>query len=224
MNPQHNDPARRRFLDALPFWVNGTLVDSERHWCEAYLAEHPPLQSQLDFAQATAEQTRAGAERRLQGVPADIGYGLLASQLKPAASAPSVWARLREWLTAPSAQGWRLAQGATMGLALGIGVMTLLPTLREAGDDTRSGWRSTAPALAEGPLLRASFKRELTENELRLALIEARVLIVAGPTRLGDYYLKPAPGQLAAARATLLRLGVAQQLDDVPGLPPELLE
>jgi hypothetical protein len=224
MNPPNNGLDRQRFLDALPFWVNGTLTNSALWGGEPHLTEHPQLQSQLDFAQATAEQTRALAEHSLQGVPADIGYGLLRSRLKPAASATSAWARLREWLAVPSAQGWRLAQGVAMGLMLGIGVMTLLPTLRDSSHDPASSWRSTAPALAEGPLLRASFKRELTENELRLALIEARVLIVAGPTRLGDYYLKPAPGQLAAARATLLRLGVVQQVDEVPGLPPELLE
>ena len=113
-----------------------------------------------------------------------------------------------------------LAGGLAMGLVLGFGAMLALQGERE----TPVGVRSTAPALAEGPLLRVNFTAAASETQLRFALIEARATIVAGPTRLGDYYLKPAPGQLAAARDSLSRSKVVQRIDEVPGLPPELTE
>jgi hypothetical protein len=178
---------------------------------------------QLEFMQALERGVQETNRAALQGVPVDVGYALLRERLAGAAQA-SWWQRLRGWLVLPSPQGWRLAQGLSMGLALGLGSMLALQGASEAPESQSSGVRSTAPALAEGPLLRVSFDAAASESSLRLALIEARSLIVAGPTRLGDYYLKPASGQLAEARATLLRSGVVRQADEVPGLPPELVE
>jgi hypothetical protein len=116
--------------------------------------------------------------------------------------------------------GWRLAQGLAMGLLVGVGTMLVL---EQRAPDT-SPVRSTTRGLADGPLLRVSFHPQTTENELRLALIEARAVIVAGPTRLGDYYLKPAAGHLKEARDSLVKSRVVQQADEVPSLPEELLE
>ena len=102
----------------------------------------------------------------------------------------------------------------------GVGTMLEMPPQGAPMVDVRGA----APGLADGPLLRVSFRPEATESAMRLALIEARVLVVAGPTRLGDYYLKAPAERLAAARELLLRSGVLQRADEVPGLPPDLLE
>ncbi len=225
---------RERFFDALPFFVNGTLPADERDWLRQHLAEHPQLQGQLVFLQALQQEVQSAAEAAVHNVPADVGYSLLrerfgaerqalaapVSMSASASASASLWQRLRGWLAAPSPQGWRLAQGLVMGLLLGVGVL-LVP---QSERDTEGGVRGGAPALAEGPLLRVNFGAEVSESSLRLALIEARTLIVAGPTRLGDYYLKPAPGQLAQARESLLRSGLVLQADEVPGLPTELIE
>ena len=222
---------RERFFDALPFYVNGTLDAAGRDWLRRHLAEHPPLRSQLQFMQALGQGVQEAVETSLQGVPADVGYPLLRERLaadsrtaqslqSPQRAAASPWRQLQRWLNASAPQGWRLAQGLAMGLVLGFGAMLALQGERE----TPVGVRSTAPALAEGPLLRVNFTAAASETQLRFALIEARATIVAGPTRLGDYYLKPAPGQLAAARDSLSRSKVVQRIDEVPGLPPELTE
>ena len=219
---------RERFFDALPFYVNGTLDAAERDWLRAHLAAHPPLQTQVQFVQALGQGVQDAVEATLQGVQADVGFGLLRERLaadrRSAKSADgasnSPWQRLRSWFTAAPPQGWRLAQGLAMGLLLGFGAILALQGEREAPVSVRS----TAPGLADGPLLRVGFDAAASETQMRFALIEARASIVAGPTRLGDYYLKAAPGQLAAARDSLLRSGVVRQADEVPGLPPELTE
>jgi hypothetical protein len=216
---------RERFFEALPFFVNGTLNPAEGKWLREHLAQHPELQPQLVFMQALQREVQGAAAAALQSVPGDLGYAALRRRidgdLAPAAPA-SPWQRLRRWLAAPSPQGWRLTQGLAMGAMLSLGV--LLAVQQGEHEAPSGGARGGAPALAEGPLLRVSFDAGVSEMKLRLALIEARTVIVAGPTRLGDYYLKPAPGQLAAARESLLRSGVAVQADEVPGLPAELTE
>jgi hypothetical protein len=214
---------RERFFEALPFFVNGTLAAHEHVWLREHLDQHPELQPQLVFMQTLQREVQDAASAALQDVPNDRGYAALRqrieSELRPAA--PSFGQRVRQWLAAPSPQGWRLAQGLAMGAMLSLGVLL---AIQQGEGEAPIGVRGGAPALADGPLLRVSFDATASEMKLRLALIEARALIVAGPTRLGDYYLKPAPGQLANTRESLLRSGVALQADEVPGLPAELTE
>lgn len=216
---------RERFFELLPFLVNGTLAAVDAAWMQAQLAQHPEWRSQLHFHEELQGRVRESVDASLLGVAADIGYADVAARIareRVASKQPKPrWQRAAGWIGGHSpAGGWRLAQGLAMGMMLGVGVM--LAVQQERLEPARE--RSTMRGVADGPLLRASFQPQATENDLRLALVEARVLIVAGPTRLGDYYLKAMPGRLAAARDTLLRSGVAQQVDEVPGLPEDLLE
>ena len=224
---------RERFFELLPFFVNGTLGEADRAFVHDLLARQPALQSQLDFQQGLQRQVRDTAEAALAGVSPHIGYDHIAARLHavPAVAAtgtstPSTWQRLRDWLALPAPGGWRLAQGLAMGLALGLGTLLGVNLSRDEAPQLRGtpAAGSSSKGMADGPLLRVSFRPEASERNLRLALVEARAMIVAGPTRLGDYYLKPAPGALAQARDVLLKSGVAQQVDEVPGLPPELTE
>lgn len=207
---------RERFFELLPFYVNGSLPPADAAFVQAQLAAHPELVAQADFQRQVQATVRASAEAPLRSVPADVGYARIAGRI--AAQARPPWWRQLFGGAAPS--GWRLAQGLAMGLLVGVG--GVLVWQQQAPDI--SPVRSTARGLADGPLLRVSFHPQTTENELRLALIEARTVIVAGPTRLGDYYLKPAAGHLKEARESLQRSRVVQQADEVPSLPEDLLE
>jgi hypothetical protein len=146
--------------------------------------------------------------------------GLRQWRARFAPATPSLWARLLHWWTRDAApQGLRLAQGLAFGLMLGIGATTLWHTQR--GIEPAES-RSVAPSGTA--LLRASAKAGVKESDLRLALIAARVTIVAGPTRLGDYYLRVPAGQIDAARATLQRSNAFERIDAVADLPEELRE
>jgi hypothetical protein len=208
---------RERFLELLPFVVNGTASPDDVAFVQAQLVQHPELQAQVDFQRQVQASLKASVGGSLRGVPADIGYDRIARRIA-AQARPPWWRRVMNSFALPP--GWRLAQGLAMGLLVGVGTMLVL---EQRAPDT-SPVRSTTRGLADGPLLRVSFHPQTTENELRLALIEARAVIVAGPTRLGDYYLKPAAGHLKEARDSLMKSRVVQQADEVPSLPEELLE
>ena len=229
---------RERFFELLPFYVNDTLGEADRAFVREMLAREPALQAQLDFHRAVQRQVRSEAEATLVGVARDVGYEHIAARLRPQAAqaapsaspavavtpSPSAWQRLRDWFALPAPGGWRLAQGLAMGLALGLGALIAVNVSRDEASQMRGTGSAATKSLADGPLLRVTFRPEASERNLRMALVEARAIIVAGPTRLGDYYLKAAPGALVQARDALLKSGVAQQVDEVPGLPPELTE
>lgn len=222
---------RTRFFELLPFEANGTASVDDAAWLRSYAALHPELAAQPAFVQALRTELKATVDAALRDVPANVGYAVVAARLAaecagktgnaPAAQRASPWQRLAAWLGGPSrSSGWNLACGLALGLMVGVGTMLVMPPQGAPTVDVRGA----APGLADGPLLRVSFRPEATESAMRLALIEARVLVVAGPTRLGDYYLKAPAERLAAARELLLRSGVLQRADEVPGLPPDLLE
>ena len=215
---------RTRFFELLPFDANGTLGADDAAWLRGQLAQHPELVSQQALMQAIRSDLKTSVEAALRDVPVDVGYALITARLAaeaagtvPALTLPQ---RLIRWLIGPSrSTGWSLASGLALGLLLGVGTMLVLPPPVPTAEV-----RGNTPGLADGPLLRVSFRPDATESALRLALIEARALVVAGPTRLGDYYLKLPAERLAAARELLLRSGLVQRADEVPGLPPDLLE
>ncbi len=228
---------RARFFALLPFHVNGSLGAADAAFVRDMIARHPELQSQLQFHEALREQLRAQVDGAIEGVPADVGYARLVALRQadaraaaplarphpapPAAPAPATrptpWERLTAWLGARGApQGLRLAQGLAFGLALGTGAMVALQ-LPVAEAPAMRGVAAAGVAL-----LRVSFLPDARESELRLLLIEARATIVAGPTRLGDYYLRVPAGQLDAARTRLQRSALVAGVDAVADVPEEL--
>ena len=90
--------------------------------------------------------------------------------------------------------------------------------------DETSAIRSGAQGWADGPLLRVNFKADAKESEIRLLLVEAQALIVAGPTTLGDYFVKVAPARIDDVSARLKAHAVVQAVETVPSLPEALLE
>jgi hypothetical protein len=215
---------RRRFFDLLPFYVNGTLSENDLVWFRDYMRRTPELRSQVEFQQAVGESLKQRVEASVRDVPTDLGLdGVMARiRVDRRAVRQSSWQRFLRWLLGSDPAGpWRLAPALVLALAV-IGVQGLL--LMQRQPPSYAEVRSPAPALADGPLLRVNFKPDARETDIRLKLVEVRALIVAGPTRLGDYYLKTAPTRLAVVKQALDRSGLTQAVDEVPGLPEEILE
>lgn len=216
----------RRFFDLLHFYANGTLNESDFAWMRDYLQGNPQLRSQVGFQESIRDSLKETVAESIAGLPPDLGFDHTIARIRAAEAArPPRQGRMQRFLAwllgTGSGGGWRLAPALVLALAV-IGVQGVLLFERQA--PSYGEVRGTAPALADGPLLRVNFKPEAREADIRLKLVEVRALIVAGPTRLGDYYLKTAPGQLAAVKQALGHSGLIQEVDEVPGLPEELLE
>src|SRR5215208_4266601 len=97
---------RARWLELLPFYVNGTLNPADRRWVQEYLQRNPHLQPQLDFEEAVRANLNATVERSLEEVPTTVGLPETLS-LMHARAKPN---RLLEWLLSMRTDtGWRIA-------------------------------------------------------------------------------------------------------------------
>ncbi len=204
---------RGRWLELLPFYLNGTLSDADRVWVEQYMALYPQLRSQLDFQRAVRDNVIETVEQSVRDVSDSIGLPRTLSMMH---APPSRWSVFSRW-----PPGWRLTPALAVALFV-IGVQGVL--LVQIQHKEISPVRSVGRSLADGPLLRVNFKPQAREAQIRLLMIEAHALIVAGPTRLGDYYLKASSERLPATRTLLEHSALVQQVDEVRGLPEELLE
>ena len=72
---------------------------------------------------------------------------------------------------------------------------------------------------AREPFLRITFLPGTSEQSLRTLLNDIQADVVAGPTRLGDYYLLVPPGQTAAAALALSKSGIVEDVALVDHLP-----
>jgi hypothetical protein len=94
--------------------------------------------------------------------------------------------------------------------------MTSTPDFAEVRG-AKKGW-------ADGPLLRVNIKSEAKENEIRLLLIDNGALIIAGPTHLGDYYIKVAADRVEQTKTRFQTSKVVEAVSVVASLPEELVD
>lgn len=198
-----NAADRQRFLQALPWHLNGTLDAPERAWVEDTLRRSP-----------WAEQALARERVLLQSIaapqPADAELGLqaLLSRVRPAqrAAAPAAaapWVRTAwAWLATPQL-GAALA-AVVLAQALLIGWMASAPP-------ADLGTRSTP--VTEVRTLRVVFVPEATEAQLRGALRSAGARVVGGPTAFGEYWLASDQLSLDEMKTLLQASGLTRSID-----------
>ncbi|MDP3224578.1 MAG: hypothetical protein Q8M96_15705, partial [Rubrivivax sp.] len=156
-----NTADRQRFLQALPWHLNGTLDAPERAWVEETLRRSPWATQALAREQALLQSIAAP-----QPADADLGLQTLLSRVRPApqrVAAPQAaasWAQtLWAWLATPQLGAAMAA--VVLAQALLIGWMVSAPP-------ADSGMRSTP--VTEVRTLRVVFVPEATEAQLRSAL------------------------------------------------------
>jgi anti-sigma factor RsiW len=219
-----------RLIELLPWYVNGTLREADRAWIDAYFAAQPEAKAELAWYRTLSDEISA----RAQPVPVNVGWERVLqkvrqdrAQVESLPALPPIWQRALNWLAAP-AEGMPRPRFAPAMLAMAglivlqsaaLGWLAFKPQPAPYSQ-TRSGQKGWA----DGPLLRVNFASGAKESEIRLMLSEARTMIVAGPTTLGDYYLKAAPGKIDLAAIQLNSGALVQTIVKVPSLPPELLE
>ncbi len=201
------DPA-----ELLPWYVNGTLADDERHRVEAHLEGSPGARDEV-----AAWRTLGDAIRAQQPVeaPAELGWRRLRREIRAQARA--------EAPAPPRATPWRLAFGAAAALLITVQAGLLWQAHRgDPGVELLGGGSPgvEAPAV-EGALdLQLRFRDDAAWQQVAALFgsVDARVL--RGPSALGvvEIRLVPAPGA-HDAQARLAQLRASPLVEHVQLLP-----
>lgn len=217
--PIERDPARLR--DALPWYLNGTLEESDRAWVERMLAaDAGEAPAELDFDRGLAQ----AFERRLAEVPADIGWAALLKQVRSetpvaAAARSGVGAGGGAGGGAASEDSWprRLMRllsldlsprlGMAMAVLVAVQAVAIGILVSDRGGPDAVEYRSGAGARPVAAI-RALLNESITEKVLREALSANGAIIVDGPNPLGEYWIVTATGDPETVARTLRDAGV----------------
>ena len=227
--PIERDPAR--LDEVLPWYLNGTLAESDRQWVEQMLAAEEAgatrdLQGQLDFDRLLA----SSFEQKVAEVPADIGWARLMQQVRADAApqlsgeaaayqgtpgiakSPARSATRTSWLQ-QLALSIVPAMSPRLGLAMAvlvcaqtIAIGVLLSGRDVDGSDTVE-YRSAA-GRKPVPAIRAFLNETITEKVLRDALSANGASIVEGPNRLGEYWIVTGNAEPEAVARSMRESGV----------------
>jgi hypothetical protein len=209
---------KQRFDELLPWYVNDTLGEDDRMWFEQYLHAHPQVASELAWHQSL----KARIQENAPAVSATVGLNKLLARIhdEQMASRPSFAERLASLFG-----GFRL----TPALATAFGVIALqagvIALLFQSNQDLRvdneyATVRSIKPPFVlEGPLLKVNFKPDAKESEMRLLLVTTGGVLVAGPTQLGDYFVKVPAEKIDQAASELKASTIVEAVATVTTLP-----
>ena len=214
-----------RFDELLPWYVNGTLMNGDRMWMDEFVRLHPEAASELCLQQTLQTTLREDAP----AVPADIGLDKLMQRLRQESRVVHTrgfLARFKDALGRFFA-GFQLTPAMATAFAVILVQAGVIGALM-LGGGTREGdleheyaqIRSIEPSVAlEGPFLKINFKPDARESDMRFALVSVGGTVVAGPSQLGDYFVKvPATG-IEAASNQLRSSSLVESVVVVQSLP-----
>jgi hypothetical protein len=215
---------KSRFDELLPFYVNGTLEESDRAWVDEYLREHPKSAAELHWYR-TLQDTM---QRDAPAVSAEVGLDKVMARIRgeraPARAAaakptePSFGERVRGWLAALAPQP--LLRPALAGaLAVVVVQGVVIANLATSGDDS-SEIRATRPTVVEaGPFLKVNFKADAREADIRMLLVEINGSLAGGPGQLGDWYVRIPEARITAAADKVKASPIVDGVARVDALP-----
>jgi hypothetical protein len=207
--------------------ASGTLSADERAALDETLRQHPERRFDLEWDAAL----RARLDEKIAAMPALPGWErtekvLLAERADGdraresradgvrSANRRGVLDRFSEWLAASFGVVVN-AQAVAVALVLvQAGVIGLLAWQYSTSDDGVMR-TATTDAKPRGPLLRVSFRSEVSEADLRRALAAVGGEIVAGPGQLGVYLVRIKDGSLGAAAQKLRETGTTELVEVV---------
>lgn len=214
--------------ELLPFYVNGTLQESERAWVDDALREHPKARAQLDWYRSLQERLRED----VPPVSGEIGMERALHRIRTEGPMPqparrvaqrSLLGRLGDWLGSLVPQPMlRPAFAGALGV-IALQAVLIAGLITQRDEDGASELRAIQGSVAEqGPYLKLNFKADAREADIRLLLVEVQGSLAAGPGQLGDYYVRVPEPRLQAVmdkvKASPIVDGVAV-VDALPARP-----
>ncbi|MGL4574118.1 MAG: hypothetical protein ACRCV9_04925 [Burkholderiaceae bacterium] len=215
------NPNQVRFEALAPLYAAGTLNAADRAWMDAYIKSEPKAANDLKWHVGMTQQLHA----RFDDVPTNIGLDKALAQVQmlpkrqpvQTAAQAAPLKRLIDWFFAGSPK-FSPAFAVLLLCALAPSLL-----LMQKSEVPHSETRSVKQGLFDGPLLRVNFKADAKESEMRFLLLEQGGLVV-GPTRLGDWFVRVAPGRIEAVREALSKSALVASVEIVQTLPAELVD
>lgn len=175
---------KRQFRDLLPFYVNGTLGETQHAYIEKYIAENAGARAELRFAERMMGAARLHGEQR----DPMAGYALLKERMDASrpASGPAAW--LLAWRE--RLHGWGLAPGTAAlvaFLAVQLTVVGALFVPRPELVNTRGV--ATSAATLQRAQIKLTLKPGAAFGEVVALLVRHSCKIVWGPTATGELWL-----------------------------------
>lgn len=219
-NPSATDDRHRQTHELLPWFLNGTLDESETAQVKAHLAQCAECREELAFEQ------RIGAEMPEcpPALDAETGWAAMLHRLKapsaPASETPApasdgnvVAFRSRAFLRRSVPLGWAVAaQAAAIVLMVGI------YHVRTPNSPSEAEYHTLASPSASGPgNMLAMFRPDLREADLRRILLANRAELVGGPNVSGAYLLRVDPKTIDATLSRMRldpQVTMAQPIDE----------
>ena len=222
MPNNENQTDLQRFMDDLPFYVNGTLPENEKIWVETFLFEHPHRKVLLSWHLNLQEHVQKTHELQMASIPEHIGLKRLKSKLAHDRSqtCSKSWIKVFQkwWASFSSSQWLPTAFATTFGImviqtvVLAIWSSSSNPTstqvavLDDTSNITGTLTRSTLRVTEKDPhrsYLRIRFQPDATEEDLRFAVIKAGGQIVHGPNASGEYLIEVAKSNVSQSQEAL---------------------
>jgi hypothetical protein len=191
---------------------------------DEFMRQHPGAASEFRMQQMLQTTLQEGAA----AIPANIGLDKLLTRVRQerrAAPSTGLLASLNEMLGRFFA-GFQLTPATATAFAVIVaqaGVIGVLLTGSGEQDAVPEYARMRAiegPAAAlEGPFLKINFDSNTRESDLRFALVSVGGTLVAGPSQLGDYFVKVPAARIAAASDQLRANALVESCVVVESLP-----
>lgn len=200
-----------RFSELMPWYVNGSISAEDRAWVDSYIASNPEAKSELAFYQSLQKRMRDNAP----AVPATIGLDKAMRLIR--GDQPSFAEKLQSFF---GGFGMRPAVAFAAVALFTIQAGVIYTMMQQAHDDTDQIRALKAKVVTEGEMLKLNLTPDAKEADIRFLLLSVQGDLAAGPSQLGDYYVRVPAGTQAAALAKLQGNPIVQAVALAPGVPP----
>lgn len=210
MTEDADQAMRQRFLEDLPFWMNGTLNSHDAQWMDDFLKNHPEHQADVDevnrhiaFSQniewVTPENTRV--QRLLNALHWDR---TAPPSHTPIIQAPSAKPRPRNTTSVWSRPWLNVLGGSLLGMGLAFIILSAWQQ-HSNKEQLAPQFRGGQSSCVETAGVRAVFKPDMPWSAQLQLLRSLQLSIVHGPNEDGEIWLRAPKDAPMAQTLVLLR-------------------